>query len=125
VHTRCRGAGSRALAEPLHDIVITNIVWRMAYKERVGGGWGRGSKKGSGGGEYIAQKLHNSIAVVWVMRMGGGNKWMIDSCTHETSERLFCIGQALAQSSAPNRRDERATGGEPPRYRRSAGVSLM
>jgi len=44
----------------LHDIVITNIVWCMAYKGRVG----RMS--------YIAQKSRNSIAVVWVMRMGGG-----------------------------------------------------
>jgi len=44
----------------LHDIVITNIEWCMAYKGRVG----RMS--------YIAQKSRNSIAVVWVMRMGGG-----------------------------------------------------
>ena len=29
---------------PLHDIVINNIVWYMAYKRRVGGG-----------GAYIAQ----------------------------------------------------------------------
>jgi len=42
----------------------------MAYTERVGGR------------SYIAQKSHNSIAVVWVMRMGGGSTWMIDSCTH-------------------------------------------
>ena len=30
----------------------------------------------------MAQKSRNSIAVVWVMRMGGGSKGMIDSCTH-------------------------------------------
>ena len=46
---------------PLHDIVITNIVWCMAYKGRVGGR------------SYSAQKSRNSIAVVWVMLMGGGN----------------------------------------------------
>jgi len=32
---------------------------------------------------YIAQKLRNSIALVWVMHMGGGNQGVIDSCTHE------------------------------------------
>jgi len=25
----------------------------------------------------------NSIAVVWVMQIGGGNKGMMDSCTHK------------------------------------------
>jgi len=34
------------------------------------------------GGSCIAQKSRNSIAVVWVMQMGVGNKGMIDSCTH-------------------------------------------
>jgi len=33
--------------------------------------------------------------------------------------------EAQAQSSAPDRWDERATGGEPPRYRLGAGVSVM
>jgi len=31
---------------------------------------------------YIAQRSHTSIAVVWVMQMGGGNKWMIDFFSH-------------------------------------------
>ena len=53
----------------LHDIVITNIVWCMAYKGRVGGR------------SYIAQKLRNRVAVVWVLQMGGGGKGMIESCT--------------------------------------------
>jgi len=34
-----------------------------------------------GGGSYIAQKSRHSIAVVWVMQMGGGNKGRIGSCT--------------------------------------------
>jgi len=33
-------------------------------------------------GGHIAQKSRNSIAVVWVMQMGGGHQGMIDSCTH-------------------------------------------
>jgi len=41
----------------------------------------------------MAQTSRNSIAVVGVVRMGGGNKWMIDSCTHIKSERISCIGQ--------------------------------
>jgi len=43
----------------------------MASKERVGER------------SYIAQKSRNSIAVVWLMQMGGGNKGVIDSCTHK------------------------------------------
>jgi len=42
----------------------------MAYKGRVGGRID------------MAQKSRNRIAVVWVMKMGGGGKGMIDSCTH-------------------------------------------
>jgi len=60
-----------SVCSPLHDIVITNIVWRMAYTGRVGGG------------SYIAQQSRNSIAVVWARLMGGGNEGMIDSCTHK------------------------------------------
>jgi len=37
----------------------------MAYKGRVGGG------------TYMAQKSRNGIAVVRVVRMGRGNKWMM------------------------------------------------
>jgi len=43
----------------LHDIVITNSVWCMAYNGRVG--------KSS----CIAQTSCNSIAVVWAMQIGG------------------------------------------------------
>ena len=39
----------------------------MAYKGRVGGA------------SYMALMSRNSIALVWVMRMGGGNNGMIDS----------------------------------------------
>jgi len=42
---------------------------------------------GGGGGSYIAQKTRNSIAVVWVLQMGGGNEGMIDSCTHKNKYR--------------------------------------
>ena len=31
----------------------------------------------------MEQDFRNRIAVVWVMRMGGGDKGMIDSCTHK------------------------------------------
>jgi len=43
----------------------------MSYKEKVGGG------------VYIAQTKRNSIAVVWVIQMGGGGEGMIDSCTQK------------------------------------------
>ena len=36
-----------------------------------------------GGRSYIAHKSRNSIAVVWVMQMGGGNEGMIDLCTRK------------------------------------------
>jgi len=52
-------------------IVITNIVWCMAYKGRVGVG------------SYMSHKSRNSIAVVGVMRTGGASKGMIDSCTYK------------------------------------------
>ena len=55
---------------PSHDTTITHIAWCMAHKGRVGG-W-----------SYIVLKSRNGIAVVWVMRIGGGYKGMIDSCTH-------------------------------------------
>ena len=57
--------------QPLHDIVITNTVWCMAYKFQ------------SGRGVIYCTKSRNSIALVWVMQMGGCNKGMIDSCTHK------------------------------------------
>jgi len=41
------------------------------------------TREGRGGGSCIAQKSRDCIAVVWVMQIGGGNKGMIDSCTHE------------------------------------------
>jgi len=36
VHVRQRGNSRRTPCWPLHDIAITNIVWCMAYKGRVG-----------------------------------------------------------------------------------------
>jgi len=36
-----------------------------------------------GGKPYVAQKSRNSIALVFVMKMGGGDKGMIDSCIHK------------------------------------------
>jgi len=47
-----------------------------------------------------AQKSRNSIAVVRVTRIDGGNKGMIDSCTHKTSERISCIiGIGIGQAA--------------------------
>jgi len=40
-------------------------------------------EQGVGGRSYMAQTSRNSIAVVFVMQIGGGNKGMIDSCTHK------------------------------------------
>ena len=40
------------------------------------------TQKGREGRVYIAQNSRNSIAVVGVMRMGGGYKGMLDSYTH-------------------------------------------
>jgi len=40
----------------------------------------------AGEGSYSAQIPCNSIAVVWVMQLGGDNKGMIDSCTHKNTE---------------------------------------
>jgi len=41
----------------------------------------------------MAQKLHNSIAVVGVMRMGEGNKWMIDPCTHTKGKEYLVLAK--------------------------------
>jgi len=46
----------------------------------------------------MTQKSHNHIAVVWVMRMGGGNKGMVDSCTPKNSKRIFRIGQGAVRA---------------------------
>jgi len=51
---------------PLHDIVITNIVWCMTYKRE---------------GSYTAQSSSNSIAPGWAMQVGARNDWMVESCT--------------------------------------------
>jgi len=53
----------------LYNIDSNNIVSRPTHEWRVGGS------------SYIAQTSCNSIAVVWVMQMGGGNTGMMDSCT--------------------------------------------
>jgi len=37
----------------------------------------------------MAQESRNSIAVVWVMRMGGVNARIIDSCTNKNKEKNF------------------------------------
>ena len=47
---------------PLHEIVITNIVWCLACKRDVEGG------------SYLAQKSCNTIATVWALQVGGGMK---------------------------------------------------
>jgi len=62
------GVLTRGLTRSLHDIAITNIVWWMAFQREVGG-W-----------SYIAQQSCNSIAIVYAMQVGGGNKRRIDSC---------------------------------------------
>jgi len=61
---------------PLRDIAITNGVWCMAYKRRVGRAL------------HIAQWRFNSIALVRAMQVGGGNKRMIDACTLEVKQYL-------------------------------------
>jgi len=55
----------------LHDIVMTNIVWCIASTGRVRGR------------SYVAQKSRIRFAVVWVMKTGGVNKGIVDSCTHQ------------------------------------------
>jgi len=35
----------------------------------------------------MAQTSRNSIAVVFVMQIGGGNKGIIDSCTHKNKSK--------------------------------------
>jgi len=52
----------------LQDIVITNIVWCMAYTREVEGG------------SYIAQYSCNSIATLWGMEVGGWNESTIAYC---------------------------------------------
>jgi len=81
---RCHG--SSETGEPLHNIVITNFVRCIAYKERVGER------------SYIAQKSRTSIALVLVMQMGGGNKGMIDA-VRDTNH-------PTCSSSYPNRERE-------------------
>jgi len=54
---------------PLHDIVITDIVWCIAYKREVGRG------------VLYSPVIVNSIAPGWAMQVGGGNERMVDSCT--------------------------------------------
>jgi len=51
------------------------------------------NREGREGGHILRKSSRNSLAVVWVMRMGGGFKGVIDSCTHKTSKRISCIGQ--------------------------------
>jgi len=61
---------TQASPKRLHDTAIANLVWCMTSTGRVEGR------------SYIAQKSRIRIAVVWVMQMGGGNKAIVDSCTH-------------------------------------------
>jgi len=56
----------------LYAILSSNIVWCMESTGRV-----------VDGVSYTAQMSLNCIAVEWVMHMGGGNKGMVDSCTHK------------------------------------------
>jgi len=69
-HRTAAAAASRLSLYTILSLPILYGVWH--------------NQGGSGGGmSYIAQKSHNSIAIVWVMQMGGGNKGMIDSCIHK------------------------------------------
>jgi len=61
----------RGLKVSLYTILSLLILYGVWHIKGRPGGW-----------SYIAQKSRNSIAVVWVMQMGGGNKGMIESCTH-------------------------------------------
>ena len=56
---------------PLHDIVITNIVWCKAYEREVEGG------------SYFAQLSCNSIETVRAMQAGRKNENTVDSCAND------------------------------------------
>jgi len=76
---------NKAMTWSIHDIVVTNIVWCIAYKPEVG--------RGTVHCPIIVQ--YNSIAPGWAMQVGGGNKRMVDSCTtaskHEVNEYLVKV----------------------------------
>ena len=55
----CRPGEEHTAGWPLHDIVMTNLVWCMAYKREV--------EKVC----YTAQWPGNSIVTVWPIQMGG------------------------------------------------------
>jgi len=65
--TAPRGASNwTKVSWPLHDIAITNSVWCTAYT------------RGVGGGAYIAQWPCISIAIGYVLQVGGRHKRMMD-----------------------------------------------
>jgi len=65
--------------------------------------------------------LAQSVDVVQVRGVASSYGSGVEPRAHQVQKGRQC---SLAQSSAPDRRDAKATGGEPPRYRRGAGVSV-
>jgi len=43
----------------------------------------------------MAQHSRIRIAVVWVMRIGSGNKGMVDSAHTQTNKYISCMGQGV------------------------------
>jgi len=54
---------------PLQDIVLTNIVWCIAYTREVERG------------VVYCPKSCDSIVPGWAMQVGGGSEMMVDLCT--------------------------------------------
>jgi len=61
----------------------------------------------------MAQQSRNRIAVVWVMRTGGGNKGMIDSCIH-TNRTNILYSPAWPRAPTILRTSIMLAGGVPP-----------
>jgi len=111
VHTRCRGAW------PLQDILLLRLVCARTNRPFI-----------------PPAHLHWPHCCNAIARLLGNTRPPLDPpfVFHHTILviTISCKGHrgagslALGQSSAPDRRDVRATGGEPPRYRLGAGVSV-
>ena len=67
-------------AGPLHTVLSPPILYGVWH-----------TRVGRGGGACVAQNSRNSIAVAWVMQLGGGDKGMIDSCTHQKRVKEYLV----------------------------------
>jgi len=90
-----RGGGppSPATSWPSHDIVMNNIVSRIAYKPEVGGE------------SFTVQYACTSIAPGRAVQVGGGDERMVDSCTTASKENECLVKAKRHQVLTP-----------PPRY---------